>query len=185
MHLFNCFLVFVSKNFNLYYNYSRFLDFLQDIFMTKKILVLFFCLTALGASCTQQKKVVPSPYDHAITVGENKINVQVVENLSDKQMGLSFRKSLAEDSGMLFDFTNDPVKKPGFWMKDMNFALDLVWIKDGKIIAIDSNVKNPLPNTLDVNLKLYSPPSEIDYVLEVNGGWCERHNVKTGTEVKI
>ncbi|WP_425354760.1 DUF192 domain-containing protein, partial [Listeria monocytogenes] len=76
-------------------------------------------------------------------------------------MGLSGRSSLGINSGMFFIFDYEHL--PRFWMKDMQFPIDIVWInKDMKIIGVEKNLnQNTYPNT-------YSPKEKIKYVLEIN-----------------
>ncbi len=109
-----------------------------------------------------------------LKVANTKIFVEVKKTPKERQKGLSGRKNLPENQGMLFVF-----EKPGyyaFWMKDMNFALDFIWIKDNKIVEITKNVKpedyQP-PKTL-------IPQNEVDMVLEVNAGFVKKNNIKVG-----
>jgi uncharacterized membrane protein (UPF0127 family) len=85
---------------------------------------------------------------------------------------------------MLFDFGSETEAMPRFWMKDMRFDLDIVWIKDNKIIGIAKNIPKPAAGTADEKLPTYSPPSPIDQVLEVNAGWTDKYKIKTGDEVR-
>ena len=80
---------------------------------------------------------------------------------------------------MLFDFKQST--QPSFWMKDMNFSLDLIWISQNKIAGVTENV--PAPSNKNQKLPLYSPPSPIDQVLEVNAGWAKKNNIAVGDEV--
>ena len=112
-----------------------------------------------------------------IKIGDMEINVEVAKTNDEKSKGLSNRTSLDEKSGMIFVF--DQNSKPSFWMKDTLIALDLIWINDNKIIAINKNVK-PEPNVSSRELKKYPAPSEIDYVLEVNSGFSDKFKVIPG-----
>ena len=84
---------------------------------------------------------------------------------------------------MLFVFETKNVT-PSFWMKDMQIPLDLIWIKDGKIVKIDKNapVEKDVP---DNKLKIYSAGSPIDYVLEVNAGYSEKNIIGEGSSVEV
>jgi hypothetical protein len=74
---------------------------------------------------------------------------------------LSDRTTLAADSGMLFVF--DTPGQYGFWMKDMRFPLDMVWINADKTVA--GVTKDILPSTYP---SIFPPPNPISYVLEIN-----------------
>lgn len=117
-----------------------------------------------------------------LDIGNTSLSVEIADTDSLRQKGLSGRDSLSENSGMLFVFPKSSF--PSFWMKDMKFALDLIWITDGKVAQIDKKVQ-PEPGKTNSELTLYSPEKPIDYVLEVNSGFSESHNIKVGDSVTI
>lgn len=159
-----------------------------------KLLIALFASLLLFAGCggptfTQPTRpdvknslTVAENYSRPLQVGSQTILVEVADTDASRSQGLSGRAELIGGRGMLFDFTNTNITRPGFWMKDMNFDLDLVWINNGKVIGITPNVPAP---TDSASLPTYSPPADITQVLEVPSGWCERVNVKIGDEVKI
>lgn len=128
-------------------------------------------------------------------MGNKKILVEAADTPQKKQQGLSGREKLNDNQGMLFDFPNDDGARPGFWMKDMLFDLDIIWIKNnpstssGRIISITPNVPAPFKDKglgiKDKHLPLYYPPDEIDQVLEVNAGWSRENEVEVGDEVRF
>ncbi len=75
---------------------------------------------------------------------------------------------------MLFVF--DKAGKYAFWMKDMQFALDILWIKDGKINFIEKNVQPSFPATM-------TPSENSNQVLEFNAGTVDRLGIIIGDEV--
>ena len=119
-----------------------------------------------------------------VTIGNAVIKVEIADSDIKRQKGLSGRTSLEKDGGMLFVIT-DNKSTPTFWMKDMKIAIDIIWLKNGKIIQIDKNVAPPTAGTSDKNLKLYSPKTAVDYVLEVNFGYSDLNNIKVGDTVLI
>lgn len=121
--------------------------------------------------------------NHHILVGNTEITVQVADTKDKQQLGLGKRSHLNESSGMLFPYSRKTI--PYFWMKDMLIPLDIIWIAEQKIVGIEQNVPYFPSNIPDVELPTYSPPVPIDYVLEVNAGYSDRHNFKIGDEVKI
>ena len=124
-------------------------------------------------------------YNRRLQVGDKILSVEVVSTPSSQALGLSGRASLKDSQGMLFDFGQRV--RPAFWMKDMNFGLDIIWVSGGKIIGITGNVPAPDSNqkSQDSNLKLYYPPSPADMVLEVNAGWSGTNRIKIGDEVRL
>lgn len=123
----------------------------------------------------------PTTVDNIIKIDETKIKVEVAKTNEERSKGLSNRDFLDQDSGMLFVFGES--SKPTFWMKDTKIALDIIWIKDDKVVLINKNV-NPEPDVKDSDLKKYPAPSEIDYVLEVNAGFSDKHKITTGSTVQ-
>ncbi len=104
------------------------------------------------------------------------------------EQGLSGKTKMADNEGMLFDFGNKE-GTPGFWMKDMKFNLDFIWIDQNKIVGITANVPAPVDDNglkiRDNDLPTYYPPSVVNQVLEVNSGWTEKNKIKTGDEVRL
>jgi uncharacterized membrane protein (UPF0127 family) len=125
---------------------------------------------------------IQSPH---VIINNHVIAVEIADEFNEWQQGLSDRKILAENEGMLFVFPDKQVRC--FWMKNMNFALDIIWLDDnlpaqtGKIIKID---KDAQPEG-EKPSRRYSSMVPINYVLEVNAGWCDKYNIKVGNEVKF
>ena len=120
--------------------------------------------------------------DKQVTISGNTIDVEVVDNEISRRKGLSGKTSLKENEGMLFMFEEKNIT-PSFWMKDMNFAIDIIWIDDGKVAQISENVQPPEKGTPESKLKFYTTNQPIDYVLEVNAGYSKKNNIKVGDKV--
>lgn len=123
-----------------------------------------------------------STTDKIIVINDKEIKVEVAKTNEERAKGLSNRNILDENSGMIFVFNKN--SKPSFWMKDTKIPLDIIWIKDDKIVAINKNVE-PEPNKNDSQLKKYPAPSGIDFVLEVNGGFSDKNNISAGDKVDL
>jgi len=119
-----------------------------------------------------------------IIINGNEIEVEVVDDEIGRREGLSGREVLEDNKGMLFVFEAINFK-PAFWMKDMLFPIDIIWVNDGVITQIDKNIGPPETVTSDEDLRLYLPNDEIDYVIEVNGGFCDRMMIRTGDSVDL
>lgn len=87
--------------------------------------------------------------------------------------GLGGRKSLPVNEGMLFVFAH-----PGqqcFWMKDMHFPLDIIWLNGSKqVVFIKSNLS---PKTYP---ETFCPPNSAQYVIELNAGQAQKARLHTG-----
>ena len=103
-----------------------------------------------------------------------KIEVEIANDAISRARGLSGRASLLRDCGMLFVF--EEKQKTAFWMKDMLFDLDIIWIVDGKIAHIEENVKKE-------DKRIINPGILADMVLEINAGTSSRLGFKEGDEV--
>ena len=113
-----------------------------------------------------------------IYIGDVKLAVEIADEPSEQTQGLSGREKMAEDEGMLFVFPQPFIAS--FWMKDMRFSLDFIWLdENGVIIAITPYIS---PDTYP---QTFQPPSPVKYVLEVNAGWSTRYNIKAGDIVSF
>jgi uncharacterized membrane protein (UPF0127 family) len=109
-----------------------------------------------------------------------RVAVDVVDTPAARAQGLSGRAGLAPDEGMLFLFEAPRVQS--FWMKDMRFEIDIVWIRDGRIVGITPNV--PLPKS-PRDLPQFSSPVPCDVVLEVRAGAARRWGLALGDPVRV
>lgn len=119
-------------------------------------------------------------YDRSLTIADKNILVEVVDTDNARKLGLSYRPSLENNRGMLFDFTNTTDKRPSFWMKDMRFSIDIIWINNGTVVGIEKNAPVPTETT---QLPTYTPPTNISHVLEVPSGWSDKNNIRIGNAV--
>ena len=106
------------------------------------------------------------------------IHIEIADTDASREQGLSDRASLPSDNGMLFVF--DTPGQYGFWMKDMHFPLDMVWINADKTVV--GVTKDLLPSTYP---SIFPPPSPISYVLEINAGSAETFGIIKGTSVSF
>lgn len=107
-------------------------------------------------------------------IGDVSFNVEIADNAILQAKGLSGRESLPEKNGMLFVFSG--LAKRGFWMPDMHFSLDMVWIKGDKIAGMTENV----PPSGFGEPDIYYPPEDVDKVLEINAGSAKKFGLKIG-----
>lgn len=113
-----------------------------------------------------------------IKIGGEFFQAEVASTQEQKARGLSGRPSLCHKCAMLFPFEEN--KKRSFWMKDMQFDIDIIWIKDGEIIQISPKISHIRGEAEVVNSE-----SEINEVLEINAGESERLGLKEGDRIKI
>lgn len=124
------------------------------------------------------RKIKQEPY---VTIGDARITVEIADDEQERQLGLGYRNFLAEDRGMLFMY--DYPRPYGFWMKETLIPLDMIWIRDGKVVDMAENVQveeDPSSPT-----KTYSPKEAAVWILEANGGWANKHGVEIGDAVEL
>lgn len=82
---------------------------------------------------------------------------------------------MASDHGMLFVF--DSEGNWSFWMKGMRFSLDIIWFDSQRhTVYVEQGL---LPCTPQ-NCPIYTPPAKAMYVLEVNAGFVQAHDISLG-----
>ncbi len=116
-----------------------------------------------------------------LNVGTHTVQVEIRDDELERELGFSGRKTLGDNEGMLFVF--EQAMQPTFWMKDMQFSLDVLWIREGKVVEIEENV--PHPTETEPVIATMIPQNPIDMVLEVPSGWVSRTGVKVGDEVEL
>lgn len=114
----------------------------------------------------------------ALLIGKNEILVEVADTELLQSVGLSGRDYLGENEGMLFVF--DISEQYAFWMKDMRFPIDIIWISEDKKVA--DITKNLTPESYPAQ---YTPIVPVSLVIEVNSGWVDGHDVKIGDMVTL
>lgn len=136
-------------------------------------LALFAGVTAY---CLPLGNIVPNANKSVIRLGGEQIEAELVTEKGDLEKGLAGRKGICEKCGMLFVF---PQKgEHAFWMKGMLFPLDIMWISEGKIVHVESNVSADSKET-------FKPKAQADSVLEVNAGFCAKYGIKEGDAVEV
>jgi YVTN family beta-propeller protein len=162
---------------------------MYGILGTKKsiliVFVIFGLLAAGGWFVLPDKAEIfrPEPESNpplfSLAIAGVPLKVELADTPDKRAQGLSGRADLPENQGLLFVF-----ERPGhyfFWMKEMRFPLDIIWINEtGRIVEISQNV--PVP-AADAGLVSYGPPEPVQYVLEVNAGFAERNNIQIGERV--
>ncbi|AFY72354.1 hypothetical protein Syn7502_00186 [Synechococcus sp. PCC 7502] len=108
------------------------------------------------------------------------INLEVTRTTAEQSKGLMFRPTLPDDRGMLFNF--NPPQAIGFWMKDVPVPLDMVFLYQGKVVAISANAQpcKSLP------CKVYPANAVVtDQVIEIRAGLAKEIGLKLGDVVTV
>jgi len=113
-----------------------------------------------------------------IKIGDKNISVDFSDTDCKRTLGLSGRESLIKDEGMLFAFEKQG--NYGFWMKDMKFPIDIIWIKED--FSVSGIVGNFSPEDYP---KVLGNNYLAKYVLEVPTGFSAENNIKVGNIISI
>ncbi|MEX1052034.1 MAG: DUF192 domain-containing protein [Patescibacteria group bacterium] len=116
-----------------------------------------------------------------VKIGNRTIPVELAQTFEERSQGLSDRPTLEGGTGLLFVF--DEIRPVSFWMRNMHFDLDIIWIRHGKIVGIERNVPAPDPGIDPGDLPLYESGEAVSHVLELNAGEAAGLNVGDSVEV--
>lgn len=120
----------------------------------------------------------PQPQPDSLLIGRAAVQVELATTSAARERGLGGRDRLAPGSGMLFVF---PDAAPhAFWMKDMRFSIDMVWLDAaGRVISIQQAVSPATyPATFDA-------PAPSRYVLELPAGFAQAYTIERGSEARF
>lgn len=114
-----------------------------------------------------------------VSLGSTVFQAEVVDTQEKRSRGLSGRRELADREAMLFVFERD--EPWSFWMKEMNFPIDIIWLnKDKRVVHVEYEVHpDATPHAV------YMPPVPSRYVLEVASGQAKASGIKVGTVAKF
>ena len=146
------------------------------IFLIVVLVIMGFSkqLTVVGILDNRSKITLP---DGRVILAE------VADTAEERIKGLSNRDKLDYNSAMLFVFDNESYHS--FWMPNMNFAIDIVWLdSDCKIVDVAEDVQPVLSKSLD-QAPRYINQTPARYVLEFNAGFCAEHNLVNGDYVEL
>ena len=147
-------------------------------------LVFIFVLGWYGYTCFGEKvcqsETIEKFVRHDLTIAmpNGAVVAEVVDTKSLRALVLSGRSKMRDNEGMLFVF--DTSGRYGFWMKDMNFPLDIIWInQNGVVVKTESNL------TPESYPKTFINDAEALYVLEMNAGRAGQYGLFLGSKVGI
>ncbi|HEY1880397.1 MAG TPA: DUF192 domain-containing protein [Caulobacteraceae bacterium] len=143
---------------------------------TARFLPLIFAIVVASTATSAPRPLKIAPLDVVTSRGDFHFQVEVADTVASRERGLMFRKSLAGDRGMLFDFKTS--QAVAFWMKNTLIPLDMLFIgADGQIVSIARNAQpmdeTPVPSGAPVMA-----------VLELRGGRAAEMGAEPGDRVR-
>ncbi len=153
----------------------------------KIILALFALLLAIIAGIAfiqTNPKNISFPFftkTPTATINNQKFTLLIAKTAQEKEIGLSEKTSLPQDTGMLFSFGQSDYYS--FWMKNMKIPIDIIYINKNKIVTMYENLQPP--KSQDESLPILKPDEPSDTVLEINAGLSKKYSFKKGDTVKL
>lgn len=151
--------------------------------MKKVLIFLFLVIIGIGSylyiGSLPDPAIEDMPKVHA-TINEQSFTLYAPDTPEGLQKGLAIFDELPADHGMIF--RGLPVGVQSFWMKDMRFNIDIMWVnKDNEIIHIVYDAsKDSYPARFE------NPPTQpSSYVIELNAGSAEKYKLQPGSKVTI
>ena len=145
------------------------------------LLIIFICIVAFVfyTMFSYKPEVSKTPSLPTIQVGETIVPVVVADEENERIQGLSGMESLPENQGMLFIY--DQPSYYTFWMKEMRFPLDFIWINEGRVVDITTDIQPPSHEDEPPNTVIPNNPATM--ILEVPAGFVSEHNIQIGDTV--
>lgn len=113
-----------------------------------------------------------------VTMAGKSFAAEISDTEALRELGLSNRAAIAADAAMLFIFQQDNSNM--FWMKDMHFAIDMIWLDSNKKVIYMAERVTPesYPQT-------FGPSAKSRYVIEVKSGIANKIGLKVGDTVSF
>lgn len=164
---------------------KRLFLFLKEKLVISVLVILFiYVIGWYGYTCIIEKvckiESLEKYVRHSVSIvmPNGTLMAEVVDTDRSRSLGLSGRKLMNSNEGMLFVF--GAPGRYGFWMKDMLFPIDVVWInQDGVVVYVEPNL------TPEFYPKTFMNKPEASYVLEMNVGKAEQYGLFLGSKIKI
>ena len=141
------------------------------------LVLLFAGMIMLANKGAKNANLAKEDQKHAIiNIAGKHLVASVADSKASRTKGLSSVHSIGPNEGKLFVFDEEGYHE--FWMKDMNFSLDIIWINDlGTVVEIQENVS---PESYPNSFKPMAPASK---TLEVNAGYVAQNGIKIGDQM--
>ena len=111
------------------------------------------------------------------SLGSSTFNFFIADTDEEKTHGLSGVISMNDNEGVLFRFAHPA--NTVFWMKDMQFPLDFVYVHNNRVVELKENIlPSSYPNTI-VNKQI------ADIVIELNAGQIRKKSIKVGDVLEL
>lgn len=155
--------------------------------LAKLILTIILIITLAGCTWSQEKlksqpiSTLIGAESAVIRTEEHNFKLKIADTVTEQQAGLS-GMTKPPDDGLLFIF--EPAARQYFWMKDMLFPIDIIWIASGKVVKVDNDVPPPRDGD-SLPLVKYTTEKPVDAVIELAAGQARLFGIKKGSLVVV
>ena len=144
----------------------------------KRILVFVAMVGLLGATIFAVTALPHGSATRAVRIGNASYNLEVADTNVARTQGLSGRVTMPADHGMLFSYDNQDIRC--FWMKDMRFPLDILWVNARNQIVHVQNSAMP-----DSYPHVFCANAPAKYVIELRAGQAVEHKMYVGQMIQL
>lgn len=143
------------------------------------VVVLLIACTLLIIVINKTERFGPTPLATTkATIAGQPLRLQVADSESERTQGLSGQTGLGSHEGMLFVFEQTDMHC--FWMKDMKFAIDILWFDSAKKLIYQE--QNVMPSSYP---RRFCPPAPATYVIEVSAGKSAEYDWRVGDVLQL
>ena len=115
------------------------------------------------------------------TINSQRFSLMIAKTQEQKEKGLAVANSLGQNVGMFFPF--DHPDYYAFWMKDMKFSIDIIYVKNNHIVTIYPNMQPAKDET--TTWQIVRPTLPSDAVIEINAGLSQKYHFKVGDVIQL
>ena len=130
-----------------------------------------------------RRSQVKSTDEAEIKIGSAVFKAEIADTITRQAQGLSGRETLLKDRAMLFIFKD--AESRSFWMHGMRFPIDIIWIRDKKVVGFVEEAPVPSSGLLNILPPTFVSPEPADMVLEVNAGIVKEYGIVHGDNVIV
>ncbi|HCS47283.1 MAG: hypothetical protein A2V45_03575 [Candidatus Aminicenantes bacterium RBG_19FT_COMBO_58_17] len=136
--------------------------------MKKRIILVLVFLTLYCSGQAGKNKFIKVYFPDSFSA-----TAELAVSDEERAQGLMFREKINEDQAMLFLFEKEDIHS--FWMKNMRFAIDILWLDGRKRIV---HIENQVPPCPKDPCSSYIPAAAASFVLELQAGFVEKHGLR-------
>ena len=140
-----------------------------------RVAALLAALFLAWPGAAQAASAVREELTVATLAGPHKFHVEIADDPRERSRGLMFRREMAKEHGMLFDFGSE--QPASFWMENTYIPLDMIFIKE------DGTIESIAERTTPLSRRSVTSKGPVRYVLEINGGLSDELGIRPGDKV--